>query len=92
MRYFKRVIAYFSCLLTEDSAEESFLSSELCLTLRSYLTNENIARVNFRADAYDTVFIKVCKSIVADIRDVACDLFRSEFGIAAFDLVFFYMN
>ena len=39
----KRSISYFSCLLTENSSEQSFLCGKLGLSLRSDLTYKNIA-------------------------------------------------
>ena len=43
VRDLQRVISYFPCLFAENSTEQSFLSCQLGLSLRSYLTNEDIA-------------------------------------------------
>ncbi len=92
MRHLKRVISYLSCLLTEDSSEQSFLSGKLSLSLRSYLTYEYIARAYLSTDSDNTVFIKVLQSFLTYVRNISCDLLRSELGVSCLGLVFFNMN
>ena len=55
----KRCVFDVACLLTEDRAEQAFLRSELCLSLRSYLTDENVAWANFCTDANHSFFVQV---------------------------------
>ena len=92
MRYFQRSITYFTCFLTEDCTEKSLFCSKLCLSLRSNLTNKDITGTNFCTDTDDTTFIKILQCVIADTRNITCDLFRSEFGITGFCLIFFNMN
>ena len=92
VRNFKRSIADFPCLFAEYRAEKSFFGGKFGFALRGDFTDENIAAVDFRADTYDTVFVEVFKRVVADVRNIARDLFFAEFRIARFDFVFFDMN
>ncbi len=54
VRYLKGSISYFSCLLTKDSTEQSLLCGQLCFSLRSNLTNQNITGTNLSTDTDDT--------------------------------------
>ena len=92
MRYLKGSITYFSSLLTEDCTEKSLLCSELSLSLRSNLTNENIAGTNLGTNADDSTLIKVLQSVLTYTRNIGCDLFRSKLGITCFTLIFLNVN
>ena len=48
--------------------------------------------MNFSTDSDNTVFIKILESVITNVRDVSCDLFRSELGVSCFYFVFFYMD
>ena len=50
VRNAERSIAHVSRLLAEDRAEKSFLGGKLGLSLRSYLTDENVACANLCSD------------------------------------------
>src|SRR5699024_5144402 len=60
---------------------------ELGFTLWCNLTNEDIAGVNLGTDADDTAVVQLFEGILADVWNVAGDLFRSELGVTRFDLV-----
>ncbi len=92
MRYFKRCITNLSRLFAEDSTEKSLLCRKLGFALGSNLTYKDISRVNLCADTDDTVFVKVCESVLADIGNISCDFLCAELGVSCFDFKFFYMN
>ncbi len=91
MRHLERRIADFSCLLTEDRAEQSLFSRELCFALRRYLADENVTGTNLCTDADDAALVEVLKSIVADTRNICGDLLRSELRVSGFALILFDM-
>ena len=92
MRYLQGVIPYFSCLLTEDSSQQSFLGSQLGLALRCYLTDEDIARAYLGTYSDDTVLVQILQSVIAHVWDISCDLLRSQLGISCFCLQIFDMD
>ena len=63
MRNSKGVVADFACLFAEDRAEQSFLGVELCFALRGYLTNKDIAGMDFRTDTNDTALVEILQSV-----------------------------
>ena len=77
VRHFQGSITYFSCFLTKDRTEQSLLSSQLCLSLRSYFTNQDISGTYLCTDTDDTSLIQILQSVLADTRNVTGDLFRS---------------
>ena len=90
--YFKGSITYLSCLLTKDGTKETLLSSKLCLSLRSNLTNKDITGTYLSTDTDDTTLIQIFQSVIADTRNITCDLFRSQLGITGFCLIFLDMD
>ncbi len=87
MRNLEGCVSDFPCLLTEDGSQESLLGSQLSLALRSNLSYEDIAGVDFGADSYDTFLIQILQSIFTHIRNVSGDLFRSQLGVSGFGLI-----
>ena len=85
-------VTHFSCLLTEDCAEQSFFGRELRLALRSNFTDEDITGLDLRTYHYDAVFVKVFEDFVAEVGDISGDLFVTEFGVSALDFVLFDVN
>ena len=92
VRNFERRISDLSRLFAEDRSEKSFFGSELGLALRGNSSYEDVAAVYFCADHDDTVVVEILERVVAEVGDVACDLLFAESGVAAFDLVLFYMD
>ena len=88
MRDLERGIAHFTCLLTEDRAQEALFSGELGLALRGDLADEHIAGVHFSTDTDDAIRVEIGDHVFGDVRDLAGDLLRAELGIACIDLVF----
>ena len=85
-------VADLSRLLTEDGAEQSLLGSQLGLTLRGNLSYQDITGTDLRTDADDASLIQVFQRIIADARNIAGDLLRSQLGVAGLCLVLFNMN
>ena len=79
-------ITNLTCLLTEDCPKQSLLRGQLGLTLRRYLTDEDITGTNLCTDADDTTLVEVLQCIVTDTRNVRGDLLRSELGITCLTL------
>ena len=89
VRYAQGGISDLSCLFAEDGAQESLFRGQLGLALRRYLADQNVGGVDFRTDADDTFFVQILKRVIADVRDVAGDFFRSELGVTRFGFIFF---
>ena len=87
VRHAQRGVFHFTRLLTEDRAEQSLFRAQFSFTARRDLTDQNVVRSDFRADPDDPVLVEVRQALLADIRNVPSDLFRSELGIARFGLV-----
>ena len=85
-------IPYFPCLLAENRSEKSFLGCKLGLSLRSNLSDKYIVRANLRSDADNSSFVEVSESVLADVRNIPCYFFGSEFCIPCLGLKFLYMN
>ena len=92
MWHFQRSITNFSCFLTEDCTKQSFLSSKLCLSLRSNFTNQNITGTNLCTDTDNTVLVKVFERVVADTRYITGDLFVTKLGVSRLCIVLIDMN
>ncbi len=59
VRNLQRGISYFPSLLSKNSTQKTLLRRQLCLSLRSYLSNQNIAGANLRADADNSALIQI---------------------------------
>ena len=89
---FQGSIPDLSRFFAEDCAEKSFFGREFGFALRGYFTDENVAGLNFRADADNTVCVQIFKRVLGDVGDIPCNLFRAELSISCFGFVFFDMN
>ncbi len=85
-------ILYIRCLFTENGSQQTLFRSKFRLGLRSNFTDENIARLHFRAESDDSVDAEISQKILADVRNIAGDLFGTEFRIAARNLELINMN
>ena len=92
VRNTKRCISNFSCFFTENSTKKSFFCCKLCFTLWCNLAYKYIVRSNFRTDTDNSSFVKVTKCIVAYVRNISCNFFRSEFCISCLCFIFINMN
>ena len=86
------VVADFASLFAEDCTQQAFFCGQFRFALRGDLTNQNIAGMYFRTDADNTVFVQILQGIVAHVRNVAGDFFRSQLGVTALDLQFFNVH
>ncbi len=87
VRDLERRVAHLARLLAEDRAQQPLLGGELGLALRGDLAHEHVAGEDLGADADDAVLVEVGQNVLADVRDLAGDLLRTELGIARLDLV-----
>ena len=78
----QRAVADVARLLAEDGAQELLFGRELGLALRRDLADEDVARLHLGADADDARLVEVLEGLLADVRDVAGDLFLAELGVA----------
>ncbi len=78
----ERSVLHVRRLFTEDGAEQTFFRRELGFRLRRDLADEDVAGLHFRTDADDAVGREVFQRFIAEVRDVARDLFRPEFRVA----------
>src|SRR5581483_8778565 len=92
VRNFQRGVAHFARLLAEDRAQQALFRGQLGLALRRDLADEDVFRTHLGADADDPVLVEVLQRVLADVRDVARDLFRSELRVARFALVLLDVN
>ena len=77
----ERGIAHVGGFLAKDRAQQPFLGRKFGFTFRSDLADENVARLDFRADADDAVVAQILERLFADVGDVARDFFGTELGI-----------
>ena len=75
-------VAHVAGLLAEDRAEQLLFGRELGLALRRDLADEDVAGLDLGADAHDARLVEVLERFLADVRDVARDLFLAELGVA----------
>ena len=92
VRYLEGGIPYLSCFLTENSSEKPLLRSKLGLSLRSYLSYQNIPGAYLGADTDDSVLVEVLEGIIADTRNILRYLLRSKLGISCLTLILFDMD
>ena len=52
-------ITYFTGLLTENSTEQPLFRGQLCLSLRSYFTDQDITCADLRTDTNDSTLVQV---------------------------------
>jgi hypothetical protein len=68
-------VADLTRLLAEDGAQEALLGGQLGLALRRDLADEDIAGLDLGTLVDDPVLVEVPQGLLADVRDVARDLF-----------------
>ena len=87
MGHLEAGVADLAGLLTEDGAQQALLGGQLGLALRRDLADEDVTGADFGADADDAAVVEVGEDVVAQVRDVAGDLFRAELRVTGVDLV-----
>src|SRR4051812_47087430 len=78
----QRAVANVAGLFAEDRAQELLFRAELRLTLGRDLADQDAARADFRADADDAAVVEILERFLADVGDVARDLFLAQLGVA----------
>ena len=81
-RQTQRGVADIRCLFAEDGAQQLFFRCHRAFALGRDLAHQNVARRHFGADIDDTGFVEVAQGFLADVRNVAGNLFRPEFRVA----------
>ncbi len=76
-------------LFTENGAQQFFLRRKRGFTFRSDLADQDVPGPHGRADANDAAFIEVAEEHLADVGNIARDLFRAELRVARLDFVLF---
>jgi hypothetical protein len=87
VRHFERGVAHFARLLAEDRAQQALFRRQLGLALGRDLADQDVFGTNLGADADDAVLVEILERILADVGDVAGDLFGPELRVAGFALV-----
>ena len=83
----QRAVLHLARLLTEDRPQEALLGGQLGLALGRDLADEDVAGADLGADVDDALLVEVLEGLLADVRDVAGDLFGPELRVAGLDLV-----
>jgi len=84
----QRGVAHVAGLFAEDRAQQLFFRGHRRFTLGGDLADQDVARMHFGADVDDARFVEVAQSFLADVRDVAGDVFRPKLGVAGHDFEF----
>ena len=71
VRHAEGGVAHFTRLLAEDGAKETLFGGEFGFALGGDFPDEDIAAVDFGADADDAVLVEVLQSVVAHVGDGA---------------------
>ncbi len=85
-------IADFTGLFTEDGAQQALFGRQFGFALGRNLTDENITGTDFGTFFNDTVGAEILQCVVTDVGHFTGDFFRSQFGIARFQRIFFNMK
>src|SRR6185295_12647261 len=80
-RHLERAVAHVTGLLAEDRAQQLLLGAELALPFGRDLADQDVARLDLGADAHDARLVQVLERLLADVRNVARDLFLAELGV-----------
>src|SRR5204863_1081442 len=78
----ERRVAHVAGLFAEDRAQQLLFRRQLRLALGRDLADEDVARLDRGADPDDAALVEVGEVALADVRDAAGDLFRSQLRVA----------
>ena len=82
----ERGVANVAGLFAEDGAEQLLFRRQLGFALRRYLADEDVVVADLGADADDARLVEIAQGVLADVGNIARDLFRPQLGVAGFDL------
>ena len=85
----QRSVAHIAGLFAEDGAQQLLFRRQLRLSLGSDLAHQNVAVLDLGADADHAALVQIAQRVFADVGNIARDLFRSQLGVARFDLELF---
>ena len=92
MRHLQGSVSYFAGFLTENRTQQSLFCCQFCLSLWSYLADQNIPCTHLRTNTDDSPLIQIFQRVIADTRNISCDLFRPQLCITCLCLIFFNMH
>ena len=78
-------VAHIFSLFTKDCTQQALFAAELLLTLWCNLADQNIARLDLRANLYNTALIQVAKAVLTHIGNIACHDFWTKLCLAHLD-------
>ena len=90
--HFQRRVFDVGGFFTENGAQQTFFGRQFGFALGRDFADENVAGLDFRADADDAVGPEVLQRFVAEVRDVAGDFLGAELGVAGADFEFVDVN
>ena len=90
--HFQRIVLHVFAGPAEDRMQQLFFRRQFALALGRDLADEDVARPDARADADDAVLIEIGQRPLADVGNVARELFAAELGLADFDVVLLDVN
>src|SRR3546814_1435180 len=88
----ERRSAHVRRLFAEDRAEQLLFGRHRAFALGRDLAGQDVARLDLGADIDDPRLVEVAQRFLADIGDVAGDVFRPELGVAGHHLEFVRMD
>src|SRR5262249_23276501 len=87
VRHLEARVPDLAGLLPEDRAQQALLRRQLGLALGRDLADQDVTGDDLGADPDDPALVQVGEHFLADVGDVAGDLFRAELGVPGVDLV-----
>ncbi len=91
-RHAERRVAHIAGLFTENRPQQFFFGGQLRFTLGRDLADQDIARLYGDADADDAAFVEVAQRLLANVGNIARDLFLAQLGVAGHGFEFFNVN
>src|SRR4051812_5895428 len=86
-RHFQRVVLHVLAGAAEDGVEQLLFGRQLTLGFRGDLADQDVAGPDAGADAHHAVLVEVGQGPLADVGDVAGELFAAELRLADLDVV-----
>ena len=91
-RAVERSVANVSGFFAEDRAQQLLFRSQRGFALGRYFADQDVARLDDRADANHAALVQVAQERLADVGDVPGDFFRTQLSVARFDFVLLDVN
>ena len=85
----ERSVANIAGLFTEDGAQQLLFRRQLGFALGRYLADEDVVVLDLGADADYAALVEIAQRGLGDVGNVARDFFRSQLGVARFNLELF---